>query len=54
MKTITLILLVIAIILTGLGGIADYTKREFIISKQHLWNDGKFLLIAAILFEISK
>ena len=42
----------ISIMLTLIAGILDYTNRESIgkISKQHLWNDGIYMMLLAIFF----
>ena len=41
-------LAVLAIILTGLGGLVDMTKSGYYITKQHAWNDGIFVMLLAI------
>jgi hypothetical protein len=42
-----LILMTVAIVLTGLGGTLDmYSNRE--ITKKHIWNDGVFMGILAV------
>ena len=43
------VLILLAIILTALCGLSDMTGKKFFLSKQHLWNDGLFLLILATL-----
>lgn len=47
----------IAIVLTGIGGMINMTKKEstpllFEITSQHAWNDGLFLMLLAILLAI--
>jgi len=48
MRFLALIAFVLAIISTAIGGWADITKKPGIISKKHAWNDGIFLILAAI------
>jgi hypothetical protein len=48
MRFLALIAFVLAIISTAIGGWADITKKPGIISKKHAWNDGIFLVLAAI------
>lgn len=40
----------ISIMLTMAGGLLDYTNKENLgkISKQHLWNDGIYMMLLAI------
>lgn len=47
---IIIILLSIAIILTSAGGFLDIQERKEvpIITKEHAWNDGLFLVVFAI------
>ena len=50
-KELTLIAIttfVLALLFTGLGGFSDMLGNNFIISKQHAWNDGIFLILVAI------
>lgn len=35
-----------------MGGISDYTGKKYLISKEHYWNDGMYLAILAILFQL--
>lgn len=37
-----------ALVLTGLGGWSDMLGKPFIVTKQHAWNDGLFLIGVAI------
>lgn len=37
-----------ALVLTGLGGWSDMLGKPFIVTKQHAWNDGLFLVGVAI------
>ena len=45
---VAIVLFVFALVLTGLGGWADMLGKPMIMSKQHAWNDGIFLLLGAI------
>lgn len=47
-RFLALIAFVLAIISTAIGGWADMTKKPGIISEKHAWNDGLFLVLAAI------
>jgi hypothetical protein len=38
----------VALLLTGIGGFSDMLGTPFVVSKQHAWNDGLFLMLAAI------
>jgi hypothetical protein len=51
MKTLTIILLLLSFLAMSLGGLSDYTGEKYIISKEHYWNDGYYLLILAIFAE---
>ena len=44
--------IIVAIIMTGLGGMLDITRRQRFagLTKTHLWNDGIFLLLLANAF----
>ncbi len=37
-----------ALIFTGIGGWSNMLGRAFILTEQHAWNDGLFLMMAAI------
>lgn len=39
---------VIALILTGIGGWSNMLGRALVITEQHAWNDGLFMMMAAI------
>ena len=45
-------LAILAVILTGLGGILDATKNGYYLTKQHAWNDGIFLMLLAIFVQL--
>ena len=38
----------LAMVATGLGGWADMLGANFIVTKQHAWNDGIFMILVAI------
>jgi hypothetical protein len=42
------VLLIVAFIFTGMAGMMDITYTEFQLTRQHLWNDGLFLGLVAI------
>mgnify|MGYP006284255055 CR=1 FL=1 len=44
--------MILAVVGTGLGGYADILGRPLIITKQHAWNDGIFMMLLAIFFLI--
>ena len=39
---------VLALILTGIGGWSNILGRALVITEQHAWNDGLFMMMAAI------
>ena len=47
-KKAALILLIIALILTGFGGWMDMSYNQWQLTRDHIWNDGLFLGIVAI------
>ena len=48
-KYLLLFLVTMAFLATGLGGLQDMLGVQLIVTKQHGWNDGIFLMLAAIL-----
>lgn len=38
----------VALILTGIGGWSNMLGRAFVITEQHAWNDGLFMIGVAI------
>lgn len=38
----------LALVLTGIGGWFNMLGRSFIITEQHAWNDGLFMMLVAI------
>lgn len=39
---------VLALILTGIGGLSNMMGRAFVFTEQHAWNDGLFMIMVAI------
>jgi len=39
---------VLALILTGIGGWSNMLGKAFVITEQHAWNDGLFMMMVAI------
>lgn len=53
LKSVLLVVLVVAaFIATGVGGIQDMLGVRLVVTKEHGWNDGIFLMLAAILVAI--
>lgn len=53
LKKILLVGLVVAAFLaTGLGGLQDMLGIRLVVTKEHGWNDGIFLMLTAILVAI--
>lgn len=48
-KYLLLFLVVMAFLATGLGGLQDMLGIQLVVTKQHGWNDGIFLMLTAIL-----
>ena len=48
-KWLLLVLVTMAFLVTGIGGLEDMTGIQLPFSKEHGWNDGIFLMLAAIL-----
>ena len=42
--------LLVALLVTGLGGWIDMIGKPFLVTKQHAWNDGIFMILLAIFF----
>lgn len=45
---ISVFLVFISLLSTGLGGWVDMTGRPFVISREHAWNDGVYAVLVAI------
>ena len=37
-----------SLVLTGIGGVSNMLGRAIVFTEQHAWNDGLFLMMAAI------
>lgn len=38
----------VALVLTGIGGWSNMIGRALVITEKHAWNDGLFMMLAAI------
>ena len=47
-KVIAAMLIIIAFVLTGFGGLRDMLSSDYRITKEHAWNDASFLVLVAI------
>lgn len=45
---LAILVFLVALVLTGVGGWSDILGKPFVVTKQHAWNDGLFLLGVAI------
>jgi hypothetical protein len=52
-KWLLIFLVVAAFIATGLGGLQDMLGIQLVVTKQHGWNDGIFLMLTAILVALT-
>jgi uncharacterized membrane protein len=53
-RIVAIVLAIVAVFLTALGGILDAWRGDrLIISKQHAWHDGIFLLLLALFLIIA-
>lgn len=52
MKQITIVVLILSLIAMAMGGWSDFNKKKYIISKEHYWSDGTYLLLLAIFLEL--
>ena len=52
-KYLLTFLVVMAFLATGLGGLQDMLGIQLIVTKQHGWNDGIFLMLTAILVALT-
>jgi hypothetical protein len=43
---------VLALILTGVGGVSNLMGKPIVFTEQHAWNDGLFMMLVAIFFLI--
>ena len=51
-KWLLIFLVGMAFLATGLGGLQDMLGVQLIVTKQHGWNDGIFLMLTAILVAV--
>jgi hypothetical protein len=52
-KYLLIFLVVMAFLATGLGGLQDMLGIQLVVTKEHGWNDGIFLILTAILVAIT-
>jgi hypothetical protein len=52
-KWLLIFLVVAAFLATGLGGLQDMLGIKLVVTKEHGWNDGIFLMLTAILVAIT-
>jgi len=52
-KWLLILLVAAAFFATGLGGLQDMLGVQLIVTKQHGWNDGIFLMLTAILVSLT-
>jgi hypothetical protein len=52
-KVLLLLLVTAAFFATGLGGLQDMLGIQLIVSREHGWNDGIFLMLTAILVALT-
>jgi len=48
LRIVAMLMIGIALFMTGVGGLLDIIKSNYTISKEHAWNDGMFLVLVAI------
>jgi hypothetical protein len=53
-KKVIYFLLIMSLIMTMMGGYCDMTNTDkiWIVSKEHFWNDGLYLLVLTVLIAI--
>lgn len=44
----SLVAFALALVLTAIGGWSNMIGRAFVITEQHAWNDGLFMMMVAI------
>jgi hypothetical protein len=52
-KWLLIFLVVAAFLATGLGGLQDMLGIQLVVTKQHGWNDGIFLMLTAIFVAVT-
>ena len=48
LRYVALVAFFLAIVLTGIGGWSNMLGKALVITEQHAWNDGLFLMMVAI------
>ena len=48
--TLAIVSLIVSFVVTGMGGWIDITGQPILVTKQHAWNDGLFMILLAIFF----
>jgi hypothetical protein len=48
LRYLALVAFVLALLMTALGGLQDMTGKTVVLTKEHSWNDGIFLMLGAI------
>lgn len=48
LRQIAVVILIIAVLMTSVGGLTDFLQNDYRITKRHAWNDGIFLVMFAI------
>jgi hypothetical protein len=51
-RSLTFLLLGIAITMSALGGMIDMVGSRFYVTKEHAWMDASFLILVAILLNV--
>ena len=51
-RTLTIVLVVLALAMSTVGGLSDILDKPLYISRQHAFADASFLLLIAILFNV--
>ena len=51
-RNISIILIILSVIGSALGGYIDMTGKEFPVSRDHLWRDSLWLLTLAVLLNV--
>ena len=55
MEAVTILLLIMSLIMVSMAGYMDTTGQEKIfITKEHMWLDGIYLLLLALIYEVVK
>jgi hypothetical protein len=50
--SLAILSMILALVGTALGGYLDMFGKPVVITKQHAWNDGIFMILLAIFFLI--